>query len=618
MAVPSKITDHTDRAYELLLGQFKDKPVIAALLKTWTDMIQEVEDDLYSLMAETLFLNAEGKNLERYGQLFGIPFPDGLTDEEYRELLIAEIMKRSSDGTPDRIRQILEATTGIKGARIFEHYNGNQTPWVMGCNLVYGYADEDVTFDVSLESKEAKFLVWASPITTGSCILGVHRDTPSNLFIPAEIVTPLKKIGLSSNKVVNPTFDDNLLGWTYSSPYISWHETFSDPEHPDGQLKVDVAGNAASPVFSQGIVGLTPSRSYQITFTQFNTQNYSSLVNFTTPDTWLPKFDRSVAANQRIVTPAFDAAGTYELSMDVIWDGRMGVLYLFDTDTSSPARRMYLSIDDGFLNIPDARIADVTAYVDGIPVSDYTYEFTPYKKTNIRLVINNGLAYNIIGNKFMLDSGFSGNIFNFKLTDLTTNSVLRNYPILTVGGSMPVTTTIDDTIGANDGTMTGFSTWVNMMFITTLVGNDTATLTITDTSAGTFTVTSNTGANTDGLFYFDQIELYDTDVTQDQDELVNEADDWIVVRGEEVEQYSAGYQNGILPEIENRIERFQVDTRFAAVVNPITGRGIEDFSVDTATGIDEFYIEYRNAGKPSRAYGVMLEISQILINEDIT
>lgn len=268
MAVPSYIADHSEQAYENLLGQFKDKPIIQAILQTWTDKLQEVEDDLYSLMTKTLFLNAEGANLERYGQLFGIKFPKGLTDREYKELLIAEILRRSSDGTPNRIRQILEATTGITSSRIFEHYNGNQKPFIMGAHLVYGYADESVDFDVSIETREARYLKWASPITTGSCVLGVHRYGESSLFIPSEIEQEtLQKFGLSSNKTTNHSFETDLAGWSNNAVgTFTYERLFDDPttDHHDGAMRI-TASTAQTPEVYQQLTALTIGQSYVVT-----------------------------------------------------------------------------------------------------------------------------------------------------------------------------------------------------------------------------------------------------------------------------------------------------------------------------------------------------------------
>lgn len=208
MPVPSQITDHTDATYDKLLGQFKDKPVIQAVLKTWTDKIQEVEDDLYDLMTKTLFLSAEGVNLQRYGSLLGITRPAGIADGAYRELLIAEILRRSSDGTPDRIRQILEATTGMTGMRIFEHINESQLPTVTTALMAYGYSD-GTTDNFVINGDEGKYLKWASPITTGSVVIGQHIGDEGSLFIPSELVSPLDRLHV--DLVGDPNIDPDYL-----------------------------------------------------------------------------------------------------------------------------------------------------------------------------------------------------------------------------------------------------------------------------------------------------------------------------------------------------------------------------------------------------------------------
>jgi len=279
MAVTEKITDYTNLAYDRLLGQFKDKPIIKAILKTWTDLLQEVENDLYSLMSETLFLTGKGKNLERYGQLLNLYLPDGMTDSEYRELIIAEIMRRSSDGTPDKIRKIIEATTGVYNTKFFEHYNAKSFPYTLGCNFMYGYGEKgDINFNLSYETKEAKYLQWASPVTTGSCVLGLHTTTPSSLLIPAELDTPLEKLGLSSNKTINPSFDKDLSSWTYISDKITWLETFTDPYHPEGVLLMNVNGTTESPDATTKLQNIENGREYIITAEHINDQGYGGKI----------------------------------------------------------------------------------------------------------------------------------------------------------------------------------------------------------------------------------------------------------------------------------------------------------------------------------------------------
>lgn len=457
MSIPSKIFNHTEIAHDNLLGQFKGKPVIQAVLKTWTDKIQEVENDLYDLMTKTLFLTAEGTNLERYGQLFGIAFPEGLTDSEYRELLISEIMRRSSDGTPNRIRQILEATTGISGTRIFEHMNANQKPYRMGCILVYGYVDANVLFNVSIETKEARYLRWASPITTGSCVLGLHRFGESTLFIPSELnQNPLTKLGLSSNKTINPSFDFDLKGWEYDENFVSYQITFEDPNptpHNDGVLKMESKGEAVSSEISQKITGL-------------------------------------------------DSTAQYTLSV-----------------------------------------------------------FHKTNKTNITSTL--------------------------QVTDKSGSTVIAT---------------------------------------TDITGTGRALLQFEGQEDVTITLIANTTLDTSASILLDLFELINSEIGEDQDELVDSVDNWIGVRKDVASTYGVGFKNGILPEFENQIHRFQVESSIPPTeypseddrVLPIGDNkyGIDDFSVDTSLGIEDMNVEYRDLIRPSNTCGLMLEISQINLDKE--
>lgn len=431
MPVPSLIGNHTERAYDRLLGQFKDKPLIEALLKSWTDVYQELEQDAYDVMMKTLFLTGDKNNLSRYGELFGIPYPEGMSTTEYREILITEILRRSSDGTPDRIRQILEATTGITRTRFFEHYNGLQKPYVMGCNFVYGY-DLNGTAAISLNSNEARIVQKASPVTTGSAVLGIHTGQESTLFIPSEVVSPLQKLGLSSTKVLNGSFDEDLSGWT-----------------TDG--------------------------------------------------------------NQ-------------------VWD----------TATQS----MY-----------------VTA--NGAIVTTYT----------------------------SLDNLEVGQTYILSAQHTAANGDQSTFKVGTSVG--------DDSLGS-----------------VTATDEESVALSFTATSVShTLTIDSNINLSSTFEAYIDLVEVYNIIAGYDQDELVDQVDNWIAIRGVSSDIYSEGYENGILPEFENQIERFQVDTSLTDEGLPASSVGVQDFSVDTESGIEEFNIEYRNLDRPSNNRGIMLEISQVTLKE---
>lgn len=227
MTTPTLI-DHYDVGTGLLLAQYKEKPNIDAMLKTYFDASQVVEQDLYDIMTKTLFLNAEGANLERYGDLFNIKRGATVSDKDYREQLIAEIIRRSSDGTPDGIRKIIEATTGMVDSRIYEHMN---TRTITGGVFVYGYSPTALVDAINLDGNEGTYVKNASPVTTGSCVLGLHTKRfvdVDELFIPSEFLVALEPLRVSDGSggldfLVNETDDfiamrgsNNLtygLGW---------------------------------------------------------------------------------------------------------------------------------------------------------------------------------------------------------------------------------------------------------------------------------------------------------------------------------------------------------------------------------------------------------------------
>lgn len=610
MTVPLKINNHSERAYELLLGQFKDKPIIAAVLQTWTDMYQEVENDLYSLMTETLFLNAKGDNLERYGQLLGIPFPDGMDASEFRELLTSEILKRSSDGTPDRIRQILEATTGIFGTKIFEHYNGKQSPWIMGCNVVYGYSAITNEFNVSIDTDEANYLAWASPVTTGSCVLGLHRYEPTSLFIPSEISTPLEKLGISSNKTTNPTFDADLTGWTYTSDKISWEETFADAEHPDGRLKIDVAGIVESPEFYQDVLGLDETNFYRLKTYQYNTQGYSSIISFTAHDKWVPLLDNSVNTDQAIQIPLIETVGPTEVSLNIVWNGGAGNSYIFD-GLPSHEDSFNASISDGVLYIKQEKALSTVIMVNGEVVENGTYNLTPHTRILIQLFVSTGVAIDTLGNSNNLTGGFSGSITNFVVKNDLTKVEERRYPIIITSNTQPIDTVITETVSGEDGTLVNTTVWELITYSETLTGDDSSFIFIADVPSGQVKVISNIDDATDALFYFDQIEIYNEDTYSDQDELVNESDDWIAVSGDYNDVHVEGFENAILAEIGGTIDRFIVEKE----------RDLEQFLVESGEAdsapTDTFKIEQVFEDRPANDHGVMLEISQTLLTETL-
>lgn len=97
-----KITDVVAAALAELPAQFRNSANLRALLSLLVRPLQELEDDGCSVLEDMLVSNAEGVNLEIYGEITGVA-RDGRSDDDYRALILTKIGSDNSSGTPNSI-----------------------------------------------------------------------------------------------------------------------------------------------------------------------------------------------------------------------------------------------------------------------------------------------------------------------------------------------------------------------------------------------------------------------------------------------------------------------------------------------------------------------------------
>lgn len=97
-----KIADVVAAALEELPSQFNDSPNLLALMSLLVRPLQAMEDDACAVLEEMLVSNAEGVNLDIYGELAGVA-RDGRSDDDYRVLILTKIGADNSSGTPNAI-----------------------------------------------------------------------------------------------------------------------------------------------------------------------------------------------------------------------------------------------------------------------------------------------------------------------------------------------------------------------------------------------------------------------------------------------------------------------------------------------------------------------------------
>lgn len=110
MTDPVQITGHADRGAARQLAKLTGKPRLEAMLRSWLDTVQELEDVVFAMRSMMLVSEATGWWLERLGKLVGQP-REGRTDDVYRVWIAARTLVNRSSGTAPQLIAIVEALT---------------------------------------------------------------------------------------------------------------------------------------------------------------------------------------------------------------------------------------------------------------------------------------------------------------------------------------------------------------------------------------------------------------------------------------------------------------------------------------------------------------------------
>lgn len=123
------IPNHIEQAKARLIEQYKDKPLIAALIEAEAQQIQDLEDAANSIETKTALSTAVGIQLDIIGELVGLQRTAGLDDETYRVLLRSKINQNISQGEPV---QVIGAFKILSGATLAILSEGSASLMLMG------------------------------------------------------------------------------------------------------------------------------------------------------------------------------------------------------------------------------------------------------------------------------------------------------------------------------------------------------------------------------------------------------------------------------------------------------------------------------------------------------
>lgn len=117
----SKITDHAERAKARLLEQYRNQPKLVAFVGEMAGRVQDLEDAVYDLVAQTAVSTAVGIWLDRLGAIVGEE-RGAEGDVLYRRYILARVVANRSLATLEDIVKVIDAGMGfaVPGVSILE------------------------------------------------------------------------------------------------------------------------------------------------------------------------------------------------------------------------------------------------------------------------------------------------------------------------------------------------------------------------------------------------------------------------------------------------------------------------------------------------------------------
>jgi hypothetical protein len=116
-----KKTTHIDEGLDNLVDQFEGSPLFNALLTSFLEQIQDLEDALSDVLTETTVESSVGAQLDALGSIVGEDRA-GRNDLQYSTALRARLILNVSEGTPENIIDLIRAIAGDVTVQIFENF----------------------------------------------------------------------------------------------------------------------------------------------------------------------------------------------------------------------------------------------------------------------------------------------------------------------------------------------------------------------------------------------------------------------------------------------------------------------------------------------------------------
>lgn len=121
-----KIDSHIQDAINRLAQQYADSSNFQAILSSFNEQIQDLEDTFFNLIEGQWVDNAEGQILDDFGTIVGQDRL-GFDDDFYRILIYVKMGQNVSEGEPERLIDVYKIITRANLGWIFEDFPAGLT-----------------------------------------------------------------------------------------------------------------------------------------------------------------------------------------------------------------------------------------------------------------------------------------------------------------------------------------------------------------------------------------------------------------------------------------------------------------------------------------------------------
>ena len=113
--------DHIAQAHDLMLFQHEGKETTTAILDSWINPIQSMEDSLLDMMSNSGITNAQGEMLNIIGGWMGVD-RNGRADPEYRTAILGQAAIINADGTAENLLETMRVLGSTNYVTFEEYY----------------------------------------------------------------------------------------------------------------------------------------------------------------------------------------------------------------------------------------------------------------------------------------------------------------------------------------------------------------------------------------------------------------------------------------------------------------------------------------------------------------